>query len=286
MIGRRRATPPRRNSLPLVANGPLRVGRIAYTNVAPVETAFDAGAVTRDAVVTTAAPNILNAMLSAGELDVSPVSAAHFLRNDDTLELCGETAIVARGEVLSVLLASAQPPGLLAGASIAVTRDSASGRALLECILRGRYGARAEFETVDDPIGQAMTGRPTLLIGDAAIAIRTLVPPETIYDLGSAWFAWTGLPMVYAVWAMRREIARSRPADVSRLVAAYAEAHVWGNAHHGAVVDAAIRQRPQPRAFYETYYETLRYRLDADARAGLARFQSELTNLETLHVAR
>lgn len=269
-----------------MANAPLRVGRIAYTNVAPVETAFDAGAVTRDAIVTTAAPNVLNAMLSAGELDVSPISAAHFLRNDDTLELCGETAIVARGEVLSVLLASAQPPGLLGGTSIAVTRDSASGRALLECILLGRYGARADFEAVDEPIAQARTGRPTLLIGDAAVAIRSQVPAETIYDLGSAWFAWTGLPMVYAVWAVRREIARARPADVKRLAAAYAEAHVWGNAHHGAVIDAAMRRHPQPRAFYELYYETLRYRLDADARAGLARFKSELTNLETLHVAR
>ena len=269
-----------------VLNAPLRVGRIAYTNVAPIETAFDVGAVTRDAVITSAAPNVLNAMLSAGELDVSPVSAAHFLRNEDRLALCGDTAILAYGEVLSVLLVSGTPPALLDGASIAVTADSASGRTLLECLLRGRYGVRATFESVATPIAQALTGRPTLLIGDAAVAIRGQVPAQTIYDLGTAWFDWTGLPMVFAVWAVRREFEAARSADVARLTSAYAEARAWGNAHRDAVIDAALRQRPQSREFYETYYETLRYRLDVKSRAGLARFKTELTVLETSNVAR
>jgi chorismate dehydratase len=269
-----------------VSDRPLRVGRIAYTNVAPVETAFDAGAVTRDAVVTSAAPNVLNAMLSAGELDISPVSAAHYLRHEDRLALCGDTAIIARGRVISVLLVSSRPPALLDDVSVAVTSDSASGRALLECLLRGRYGVRASFESVDRPTAEALTGRPTLLIGDAAVAIYGQVPPQTIYDLGTAWFAWTGLPMVYAVWAVRREVLLARSDDVQRLIAAYTEARTWGNAHRDAVVDAAIAQRARSRAFYESYYETLRYRLDADARKGLARFKSELIHLEISHAPR
>jgi chorismate dehydratase len=33
----------------------------------------------------------------------------------------------------------------------------------------------------------------------------------TIYDLGALWRAWTGLPMVFAVWVARRDFADDRP---------------------------------------------------------------------------
>ncbi len=275
-----------RSSSAPVSKLPLRLGRIAYTNVAPIETAFDRGAVVRDGVVTSAAPNVLNAQLSSGRLDISPVSAAHFLRNQDELMLCGDVAIVSRGEVLSVLLVSAQPPAQLGRASIAVTADSASGRALLECVLRGKYGVDATFAVSTAPAQEAMLGRPTLLIGDAAVAIREHVPLAWVYDLGTAWYAWTKLPMVFAVWAVRRDVARTRPDDVERIVSAYRDARAWGNSHRPEVIDAAVAQRPQPRAFYEMYYKTLHYRLDTEARAGLARFEVELAQLETLHAAR
>jgi chorismate dehydratase len=264
----------------------LRVGRIAYTNVAPVETAFDAGAVVRPALATSAPPATLNAMLSAGELDASPISAAHYLRNTDTLELLGDVCIAARGEVISVLLVSAKPPALLDGVRIAVTRESASGRALLEALLTRRYGVTATFEPVDDALAVAASGRPTLLLGDAAIAVRSLVPPASVHDLGQAWFDWTGLPMVFAVWAVRRDVAAARPDDVAALRRAYADARAWGADHRDAVLDAAIAQRPQSRAFYERYYRTLTYVLDSEARAGLERFGTEIVPAEVCRVAR
>jgi chorismate dehydratase len=264
----------------------LRVGRIAYTNVAPVETAFDAGAVSRDAVITAAAPAALNALLAAGELDASPVSAAHYLANTDRLALLGDVCIAARGAVISVVLVSPTPPALLDGASIAVTRESASGRALVETLLRGRYGAHAAFEPVDDPAAEARSGRPTLLIGDAAIAIRDAVPAGDVYDLGQAWFDWTALPMVYAVWAVRRDVLAERPVEIARLAAAYAEARGWGEAHRETVIDAAQALRPRGHDFYDRYFSTLTYHLDDDARAGLARFAAEIAPAEVSRVAR
>ncbi len=263
----------------------LRVGRISYTNVAPIETAFDAGAVLRDAIVTSAAPTVLNAMLSGGELDVSPVSAAHYLRNTATLEIFGDCAIAARGSVISVLLVSARPPSLLDRASIAATADSASGRVLLEALLRGRYAVRATFERVDDATAEAVRGRPTLLIGDAAVAIYDRVPANWIYDLGSAWLDWTALPMVYAVWAVRRDVLH-RSGELDQLAQAYAHARTWGRQHRDAVIDAAMLARPRSHDFYARYYTTLQYELDAPLRAGLMRFGSEIAHLEAAHVTR
>jgi len=41
-----------------------------------------------------------------------------------------------------------------------------------------------------------------LLIGDRAM--RACLPGFVhAYDLGQEWFDWTGLPFVYAVWAVR-----------------------------------------------------------------------------------
>ncbi|GAC1534649.1 MAG: menaquinone biosynthesis protein [Candidatus Velthaea sp.] len=265
---------------------PLRVGRIAYTNVAPIEAAFDTGAVVRPAVVTAAPPATLNALLSEGALDVSPVSAAHYLRNTRDLARFGDCGIVARGAVISVVLVSSRPPALLDGAAIAVTRESASGRALLESLLGGRYGVRATFEPVENAAAAALAGRPALLIGDAAIAIRDQVAPADIHDLGSAWLEWTGLPMVFAVWAVRRDILAQRPDDIARLAKAYTDARMWGNSHRAAVIASAMTERPRDAAFYDRYFSTLTYTIDADARAGLTRFAAAIGLPEDSRVAR
>lgn len=265
----------------------LRLGRIAYTNVAPLETAFDAGVVRRDVELVSGVPTQLNAAMDAGDLDVSPMSAAHYLAHADRYVRVGNLGIVARGNVLSVVLASPVPPSLLGGADIAVAGDSASGRALLQALLRTRYDVRARLVTVPDALGAAVAGHPTLLIGDAAIDATERLAPEAVHDLGRAWHDWTGLPMVFALWAARREVAAARPADVAALALRYAEARAWGDAHRPDVVAAAQRLRPRPAAFYERYFTALDYTIDVPAEAGLAAFGRVLGSPgELLNVAR
>jgi chorismate dehydratase len=281
-----RPIPPNPSLSKPVSEARLRVGRICYTNVAPVETAFDVGAVERQATIRSGAPNVLNAMLSAGELDVSPVSAAHYLANIGQLSLLSDLGIVARSAATSVVLVSRRPPALLAGACIAVTRDSASGLALLQAVLRGRYGVDADYEGVDDPIGAAVGGRPTLLIGDNAIAVGDHVDAGDVHDLGTAWNSWTNLPMAFAVWAVRKDVHAVRPDDIATLAEAYGQARAWGADHSAEVVAAAMSQRPRNRAFYESYFSTLTYTLDERAHDGLNRFAREIANLESPRVAR
>ena len=47
-----------------------------------------------------------------------------------------------------------------------------------------------------------------LLIGDAALRVDPATLPFETLDLGAEWIALTGLPMVFAVWAGRKEIIR------------------------------------------------------------------------------
>ena len=250
----------------------LRYGRISYVNVAPVETAFDAGAVTRDVEVFDAVPARLNAAMSAGEIDAGAISAVHYLANRDRFAPLADLCIAADGPVRTVLFVSPTPPALLGNARVAVTSHSASGRALLAALLNGFPDVRPRYEVVDDALAAARAGAPALVIGDEALVARAELPPGRIHDLGEAWRAWTGLPFVFAVWAVRREALAQHPDEVAALTEALVAARAWGEANRAQVIDAAVARRPYHRALYEDYFTRLTYRLDERAAQGLERF--------------
>lgn len=263
----------------------LTYGRIGFVNVAPIEEAFDSGAVTRDVTVVADVPSRLNAGLLAGDLDVSAVSSAFYLDHRDELSLLGDLCIAAAGPVRSVLLVSPVPPALLSGVPIAVTAQSASGRRLLQILLEQLQGVHPTYEVVDDAPAAMRAGRPTLLIGDDALAARGESAPACTYDLGEAWHAWTSLPFVYAVWAVRNATLASQPQEVAALRASLEEARTWGGMHRRAVIDAAVTALPFHRGLYIDYFSRLTYTLTGDAQRGLDRF-AELTVKEPVHVAR
>lgn len=250
----------------------LKYGRIAYVNVAPVETAFDAGAVARDVDVFGAVPAELNAAMSAGRIDAGAISAAHYLAHPGEFVRLADLGIAADGPVRTVLFVSPIPPALLGDATVAVTAHSASGRALLAALLSGFRDVRPRYEVVADALECARRGQPSLVIGDDALVARAEQPPNHIHDLGEAWRAWTGLPFVFAVWAVRRAAQEERPAEVAALSAALVAARDWGEANRAAVIDAAVAARPYDRALYDDYFSRLSYRLDQRAEQGLERF--------------
>ncbi len=124
----------------------LRCGRIRYTNDLPIYAAFDAGAIPYPGTLHADVPARLNAMLLAGELDVSPVSAFAWAQHAGELALLPDLCIGARDDVVSVVLVSQRPPDQLDGERIAVTSESASGANLLRVLLERRYGAHATYE--------------------------------------------------------------------------------------------------------------------------------------------
>jgi chorismate dehydratase len=262
----------------------LRYGRISYVNVGPVETAFDAGAIARDVEVVPAVPAQLNLAMSAGEIDAGAISAAHYLEHRDRFARLADLCIAADGPVRTVLFVSPKPPALLGDTAIAVTSHSASGRALLAMLLARFPDVRPRYETVDDALGAARDGRPALVIGDEALVARAELPPAQVHDLGEAWRASTGLPFVFAVWAVRREALESHPGEVAALADALVAARAWGEVNRAAVIDAAVAARPYHRALYEDYFTRLSYRLDARAEEGLERFAQ--LRAEDAHAAR
>jgi len=254
----------------------LRSGRIIYTNDLPIYLAFDEGAVRFPGALVADVPATLNAMLLDGRLDLSPISAFAWAQHAHQLALLPDLCIGARADVWSVVCVSRQPLSELDGATIAVTRESASGRNLLRVLLERRHGIKATFVESADPFAVAASGKPALLIGDRALDAQQTFTPAHVHDLGTEWHAWTGLDMVFAVWAVRRDVLRRHGDDVRAAMEALVASATWGAANMARVIATAQATYPRHAGYYAAYFDTLNFQFDARARAGLARYVREL----------
>lgn len=254
----------------------LRTSRMRYVNDLPIYAAIDAGAVAYPGTFVPDVPAKLNAMMRDGELDMGAVSAFEYAVDADCYVLLPDLCIGARDEIVSVLMISRMPPALLDGARIATTRESASGRNLLRVLLERRYGVKAAFHEVDDPLEYARRGEPAMVIGDAAIDASFEFPTEQVYDLGALWRDWTGEQSVTAVWVARREIYEARIGDVRACLHALTDAYSWGRANLDRVIARAQEIKPRPAGFYEIYYAKLNFTFHFAAQRGLAAYCREL----------
>jgi len=253
--------------------GPLRCGRIRYTNDLPIYAAFDAGAVACPAQLVPGVPTELNAMLLRGELDVSPISSFFCAEHADRFAIVPGICIGSRREVRSIYCISKTLPPQLAGVPIAATTESSTGRNLFAVVCAERYGFKPQYVDSADPYAAYRSdGSPCLLIGDKAIDAALAANRADVHDIGDLWHAATQRRMVYALWAVRREVAAGRPQDVAELSRALLRALTWGNAHRDQVVGAAQSVIARPEGFYLDYFETLNFNFDDQAWLGLETF--------------
>lgn len=234
---------------------PLRVGRVDYINTFPLAWSLDDRVGAGDLVETLGVPTELNRLLVDGDLDVANVSSIVYARHADELVLLPSLCISSDGAVDSVQLVTDLP--LPAVRSIAATAESAASVALVR-ILFPDVEIRGEGEEAD----------ARLLIGDRALrsALEDAAPH---HDLGVLWRERTGLPMVFAVWAARRD---ADPERLRELDHALASAVADASEHAALVARAASERYGFPAGFIARYFEKLRYRFDEREREGLQRY--------------
>ena len=170
----------------------LRVGCVQYLNSHPLICDYDGAVVFEH-------PSVLAKMLFADEVDVALVPVFEALRHPG-YQLVDGAVIASDGPVFSVFLAYR---GELSGIrKIALDPASLSSAHLLRVML-------AEFRGLHPEYGAE--GDARLLIGNQAIDFR-MNPANSdwkILDLGEEWKRCTGLPFVFALWAMRRGVSRT-----------------------------------------------------------------------------
>src|SRR5690606_17576389 len=165
------------------------------------------------------APDKLGAELVAGDLDIGPISVVDYLHHADELLLLPDLAVGSDGPVRSVNLVATRPVAGLDGAAVALDPTSRTGVLLARLLLTDRYQLRPRFVPLPAGPGQdPLAGLPDRaaaggLIGDRALRAHHEAPGRglVVTDLGQGWGDWTGLPMVFAVWAARRPFVADHP---------------------------------------------------------------------------
>lgn len=174
------------------AAGPLRAGSVPYLNAAPLVRGIEAR-------LRLLPPSQLAVELRSGALDAGLVSITEALFRDG-YDLLDGLGVASCGEVYSVFLAHRRP--LEEVRRVACDTASLTSVNLMRVLLaeRGLDPERVPLVSVRE----AGREEAVLLIGDPAIAFRREGHGHRIWDLGAAWWEMTGLPFVYAVWALRR----------------------------------------------------------------------------------
>jgi chorismate dehydratase len=260
-------------------NAKLRLGRIDFLNVLPVYYPLEAGITANPFTIIPGVPSELNELCANGALDISPVSSIEYARRADLYYIVPDLSISSAGEVKSVLLLSRTPIERLSGKTVLASSQSHTSVGLLKVLCRLRYGVEPRFETgaCSDYLSGVELPDACLTIGDEALRLgRSGIFPHVL-DLGTAWFEWTGLPFVFAVWVIRKKtVITGKNGQLAEAIEAFLSSKRWGRANIGRICEQAAKTGLLEIPELEEYYRCLQFDLNEGERRGLELFYSRL----------
>ncbi|WP_412738780.1 menaquinone biosynthetic enzyme MqnA/MqnD family protein [Krasilnikovia sp. MM14-A1259] len=252
-----------------------RVGHIQFLNCLPLYWGLMRSGALLDVDLRKDNPDRLNAALVAGDLDIGPISLVEYLRHADDLLLLPDLAVGSDGPVLSVNLISTRPLAELGGRRVALGSTSRTGVLLAQMLLAERYGAEPDYFRCPPDLSQMLLEADAgVLIGDPALRAMYEAPARGLHvtDLGQAWHEWTGLPMVFAVWAVRRDFAAAHPGVVKDVHEAFQRSRDLCLGELDEVARAAARWEPFDAATLAAYFRALDFSLGVRQVDGVREF--------------
>jgi chorismate dehydratase len=250
-----------------------RVGHIQFLNCLPIYWGLMRSGALLDVDLRKDTPDQLNAALVAGDLDIGPISLVEYLRHADELLLLPDLAVGSDGPVLSVNLVSTKP--LADIKRVALGSTSRTGVLLAKMLLADRYGIRPEFFRCPPELGtMLLEADAAVVIGDVALRALYESPTTglTVTDLGAEWRDWSGLPMVFAVWAVRKDFASANPGLVKDVHEAFLRSRDLCLDELDEVAEAAARWEPFDAATLASYFRTLDFSLGERQIEGVREF--------------
>ena len=243
----------------------LRVGQIPYLNLEPFF--FGLLASSGPGVeLHPLPPRAMGQLADQGGLDAGAFSLMDSVRLQDRFEPLGDFCLACGGEVRSVLFFARRPIEEMAGATVAITGETATSVVLLKVLLTLRHGLR-DVRYVD--LSGNEPADACLLIGDEALRRRHGIEglPHR-YDLAEEWAAWQSLPFVFARWMVRAAADRDEKAALREALAQRLRANL-------ASLDAIGRARRDlgmTVAEIKTYLEGFTFELGERERRGMETF--------------
>ena len=182
----------------------IRVSFIEYLNSVPLGWSFLHGPHRGEFDLRLAVPSECAKQLATGAVDIGLIPAIEYQRIPG-LRIIPDISISSRQEVRTVLFASKVPLNKIR--SIALDSSSCSSVVLLRIILETFLGLSEIEYYPHEPDPEQMLERfdGALVIGNPAFQ----VPRDRflLHDLAREWYQFTGLPFVFALWAVRPGVA-------------------------------------------------------------------------------
>ncbi|MFQ5532616.1 MAG: menaquinone biosynthetic enzyme MqnA/MqnD family protein [Candidatus Methylomirabilales bacterium] len=263
-----------------------RVGKVRYINCEPVYYGIEEGTVQASCDLIEGTPAELNRMLEQGDLDISVVSSVAYAQAPARYRLLPDLAIACDGAVGSVLLLSHLPLTDLNGKKVLITQESLTSVYLVRILLERNYGVRPVYlrgEVTGEFPRDLAAG---LLIGDPALrASHERRYPHQL-DLGHGWKKLTGLPFVFALWAVREEYYREDPERTRELHRALLASKAYSLGRVEALAAVHARVGISEEACLNYFRKQLSFDLTPRHLEGLEQFlkMSELDGLVPLPV--
>lgn len=224
-----------------MTRGFIRLGVMPYLNVQPLIAHLSSQIDGIELVVAT--PSRMVTHLAERAVDVAIVPVFSLLLHPEWSIVPG-VGIASDGPVASVAVFSASPRAEIR--RVVLDPASMTSAALVQILFRHHWRQDVEFVRRSRVRVRPEPGVGHLVIGDPALRLRRQFPH--VLDLGEAWREWTGLPFVFAVWAVRPGV------DLGPLAARLAQAPL----HHTPELLAQIA-REHAREIGLTAQEALDY---------------------------
>jgi len=183
----------------------INLGSVSFLNAKPLTYALENDLIKHDFNIIQTPPSELSQKLYNGEIDLGLIPVAELLKRKN-YRVVPDISISSTGNVDSVIVLAKS--GLKELKTIAVDRRSQSSTALLRIVLEIFHNSRPEYIPTDIDSSDMLEGVDgAMLIGDSGLK-KCYSHDEgyKVYDLGKIWNDETGLPFVYAVFAVNRDV--------------------------------------------------------------------------------
>jgi len=243
----------------------LRIATVPYVNAAPLVWGFTHGSLRGLCDLVAEPPARIPDLLLEGRADAGLVPVIEAPRLERAgIALLPSPGIASRRTARSVLLVARRPLATIR--RIAVDSGSRTSVALLRIVLAHRRVGPVTFDERPPDLAAMLRGHDAaLLIGDAALAADT--GGLEVHDLAEEWHAMTGLPFVFAAWAIRPDA----PCEAGGRI--FAESMRAGVRHIDAIAAAAAPGIGVPAAGIAAYLrDNIHYEIGPPEQRALALF--------------
>jgi len=252
-----------------------RIGMVNFINTAPLYEVWQRTVHRPEWRVTEATPAVLNGMLYNGELDLGFFSSHEYAVHPASYKILGDLSISASGPVGSVLLLSTVAPDALTDRLVLLSVQSQTSVSLVKIVLEEFYGVRPRYRAGGGADSHVDGGEPpaaVLVIGDEALRMRALARYPFRLDLGEIWHRHTGLPFVFAVWAVREDFCAADPDTVVAIHQELGRCVAEGKKELREISSRVAARIPMPVQECFDYLSGLEYDLGPEKQEALALF--------------